>query len=202
MTGRTRILCLFAAVATVAIPGSVGAAAIVPDFNVTDGSGGKLLVKGTGVNNALTVFYGTETGQGKFQVAAENGQTITESSSHCVPSQFFPNQIVFCDYDVSRFVLKQGAGNDKNFMSKDGSDAPWPAAVTLSVNGGPDDDRVRGAEGDDVIKGSTGKDKMVGGDGSDRLLARDGTEDRSINCGAGNDPDAKLDPFDPHPRSC
>ncbi|MDX6588115.1 MAG: hypothetical protein QOI31_2588 [Solirubrobacterales bacterium] len=184
------------------LPGSVAAGPPKPNFKVTDGPNDKLIAKGSAANDDLVVLYGSEGGNSRFQISVDGGQTITESSTHCSPSDFFPTQIVFCDYGVSRFVLNQGAGNDKNHFFQDTSDDPWPSAIGLFVNGGAGNDNVRGGTGDDVVKGGTGEDRLFGLNGSDRLLAKDEEKDRDINCGKGVDPKHKVDPVDPAALNC
>jgi Ca2+-binding RTX toxin-like protein len=204
MRARRAILAGLGALAALALPGSGVAGPPSPTFSVTDGPNGKLIVAGNPDANRLTVFYGTQTGPGRFQISVSDvaEQTISEDSTHCVPSNLFPDEIVFCDYNINTFALKLGPGNDRFFPARDGSDQPWPAAVKLTENGGPGNDVVRGAEGNDSLKGSSGKDKLIGRDGADKLNARDGTSDRRIDCGRDDDPKPRTDPVDPDPVSC
>ena len=196
-------LTLLALLAFLVLPSGGQAGPPAPTYTVTDGPNGKLLVAGGDGNDSLGTFYGTETGPGQFQISPNDGtETIAETSTHCTPSVPFPDKIVYCDYEVSQFNLKLGAGNDEYFPFPETSDEPWPASVKLVLNGGPGDDHIRGAEGDDVIKGSSGVDKHLGKAGSDKLKARDGTKDRAVNCGPDNDPAPQVDSKDPKPQSC
>ena len=192
------VAIVVAAPTALILPASGAAGPSPAPFNITDGPNGALVVNGNGDDNALSVFYGDGTTP-RFEISPED-ETISESSSHCTPSGTFPDRIIFCDYDVDRFLLKFGGGEDvSNFTS--GAD-PWPGAVKLIVNGGSGDDVLRGADGDDTIKGAADADKLIGKNGSDKLIAKDGTKDRVINCGTGNDPAARVDPEDPKPKSC
>ena len=63
--------------------------------------------------------------------------------------------------------------------------------------GGPGDDLVRGRLGDDLVDGMGGGDRLMGGDGADLINAERNDEDRSIDCGRGQDSariDLHLDP--------
>ncbi len=70
--------------------------------------------------------------------------------------------------------------------------------------GGLDDDELFGGPGSDRLVGSDGRDRMFGEGNVDRLSARDGSADGRLDCGPGSNQreKAKVDEFDPRPKSC
>ena len=63
--------------------------------------------------------------------------------------------------------------------------------------GGPGDDVVRGRLGNDLVDGMGGGDRLMGGGDDDSIDAEKNDEDRSIDCGSGQDSamtDLRLDP--------
>ena len=74
------------------------------------------------------------------------------------------------------------------------------------VDGGEGDDRLDGGAGSDRVGGGItdiGIDSMFGGSGIDVLDARDGIADGTLDCGPGNDPNARRDAgLDSAPQSC
>ena len=118
----------------------------------------------------------------------------------------------------SRILL--GAGNDYAALGP-GDDRIYGGPGNESsgsggaINAYGGDDYVDGGEGDDRLDGGTGNDRvgggasdigidsMYGGPGIDALDARDGLADGTLDCGAGNDPNARRDAgLDSAPQSC
>lgn len=174
-----------------------------PEVVVSDAPNGTLLVTGGDAGSNVSTSYGNTSGPKSFDISLiqPGDDTIVENSTHCVPSEFFPDQIIECDYNIDRFVFKLGGGVDEaSYFSESGE--AWPSDVKLSVNGGPGDDILRGGSGDDTIKGASGVDRLIGKGGSDKLVAKDGVKDKAIDCGGGEDPEPSVDPVDPRPVSC
>jgi Ca2+-binding RTX toxin-like protein len=188
--------------ATLAFAGSAPAGE-EPEITVSDAPNGTLLVAGGDASSNLSTSYANETGPKSFDISVipPGGDKMVETSTHCVPSEFFPDSIIECDYNIDRFVFKLGGGADEaSYFSQSGE--AWPSDVKLSVNGGPGDDTLRGGNGDDTIKGASGADRLLGKNGSDKLVAKDGAKDKAIDCGPSDDPKPRIDPEDPRPKSC
>jgi len=73
-----------------------------------------------------------------------------------------------------------------------------------------DNESLEGSEGPDVLIGDNGANSFLGHSGADVFMAKggndyidavDGKQDKSIQCGGGND-DVSEDPSDPKPRGC
>jgi Ca2+-binding RTX toxin-like protein len=104
--------------------------------------------------------------------------------------------------DASGSVLETGdgaLGNDVaelRLYGRGGADVLHGSGADDVVIGGGDIDVADGQGGNDRVKGGADADTMLGGAGEDVLLARDGLEDLLVDCGAGDEDEAKADPAD------
>ena len=96
------------------------------------------------------------------KVGSEGPDVITAESNDVIATLGGDDKVFAGEWD-SNVVICLGAGNDQ--VDYDFT----PAAGSLSVMGGPDDDIIRGGNGDDWLNGGSGyNDSVLAFDGYDR----------------------------------
>lgn len=207
---------LLAAAALLCVPATASA-------STAELSGESLLVAADGgEHNALTVsrVFTGKRAVSQYQITEQGPDATLTPGDGCTDAGA-PNQ-VFCPTEGTTSVSVNTLDlADRVFIQTIGI---TPIVTVLAgtgkdeVQGGDNTaETIRGGRGDDVLAaggsldtdpldvlvGGAGRDTLSGQGGPDKLKAKDGERDKLIDCGDGDDPEARRDRgLDPRPVSC
>ena len=154
-------LCLLAVPATASADSTVGV------------ENGRVTIRDT---TGTTNLYRLGLTGNTIEVLENAGGTLTPVGLEC--SAVTPT-IVNCTLGDPSTGIEVFAAEGNDGMIDDS----YP--YSLTVHGGPGDDRLDGGDGDDTLEGGPGADQSYGYAGDDTLLGRDGEADNAHDCGDG-----------------